>query len=144
MFKPPFLARILLGAIFLTTGLNGFFNFLPMPPMPERAAAFMGALGATGYFFPFLKSLETLCGLFLITGTFVPLALIVLAPIVSNILMFHFFLAPKGLALPLIIGALLFYLSFFSNPYSFVVKKIFKNFMGGMEISKKLPHPQPF
>lgn len=123
--RTPFIARILLGAIFLTTGLNGFFNFLPMQPMPDRAGEFMEALGASGYFFPFLKTLETICGLLLLNGAFVPLALVVLAPIVSNILMFHFFLAPGGLFLPFIIAVLMIYLSFVAKPYSSVIKQLF-------------------
>jgi len=120
------IARVLLGAIFITTGLNGFFHFLPMVPLPSRAGAFMEALGATGYFFPFLKTLETICGVLLLTGTLVPLTLVVLAPIVSNILMFHFFLAPSGLPLPLMIAVLLAYLSFFADPYAPIVKMLFR------------------
>lgn len=126
MNRTPIYARLMLGAIFLTTGLNGFFNFLPMSPMPDRAMDFLSNLGASGYFFPFLKTLETTCGLLLLNGAFVPLALVVLAPIVSNILMFHFFLAPGGLLLPLIIAVLMVYLSFFAKPYSGLIRQLFR------------------
>lgn len=126
MKKLPLVARIILGLIFVIFGLNGFFNFLHMPPMPEKAGAFLGGLFATGYFFPFLKGLEVLCGLALLIGAFVPLALVILAPIVVNILLFHAFLAPSGLPLPLVIAALMVYLSFFASPYSEIVKQIFR------------------
>jgi putative oxidoreductase len=127
MKKFPLIARILLGAMFFVFGLNGFFNFIPTPPnIPEKAAAFAGALMATGYFFPFLKGVEVLCGLLLLTGAFVPLALVVLAPIIINIALFHGFLEPSGLALVLVIGALEIYLAFFAEPYSSVVKQIFR------------------
>lgn len=107
------IARILLGLIFFVFGLNGFLNFMPMPAMPEAAGSFMGALGATGYFFPFLKVVEILCGLLLLIGRFVPLALTALAPIVLNIVFFHVFLAPgMGMVpgvLALILGCYLAY-----------------------------------
>lgn len=90
--------RGLLGLALVVFGLNGFLNFLPAPPMEGAAATFMGGLGATGYFFPMLKSLEILIGLSLLANRFVPLALTVLAPISVNIVAFHLFLAPEGIA----------------------------------------------
>src|SRR5690606_35269049 len=39
-------ARLALGLIFAVFGLNGFLNFLPMPPPEGAAAAFVGALAA--------------------------------------------------------------------------------------------------
>jgi putative oxidoreductase len=95
--------RLVLGLIFTVFGLNGFFHFLSMPPMPEAAGTFLGGLAGAGYFFPFLKVTETICGLLLLSGMYVPLALLVLAPIVINIVLFHAFLAPGGLILPIVI-----------------------------------------
>ncbi len=102
MDKLCLIARILLGLMFLVFGLNGFFNFMPPPDLPEAANSMMGALGATGYFFPFLKIVETVSGLLLLIGFFVPLALLMLAPVVLNIVLFHLFLAPGGILLGLI------------------------------------------
>jgi uncharacterized membrane protein YphA (DoxX/SURF4 family) len=87
-------ARIVLGLIFFVFGLNGFLHFLPQPPPPPAAGAFAGALFATGYFFPLLKSIEVASGALLLAGLFVPLALTLLAPIIVNIVAFHLFLAP--------------------------------------------------
>ena len=126
MKKAPLIARILLGLIFFVFGLNGFLNFIPTPPMPERVAAFMSGLMASGYFFPFLKGTEVVCGLLLLSGAFVPLALVVLAPIIINIFMFHAFLAPSGLPLAIFIGLLESYLAFFAEPYSAIVKQVFR------------------
>lgn len=97
-------ARNLLGGIFLLFGLNGFFHFLPQPPMPERALAFVGGLASAGYFFPLLKGAEVVAGALLLANRFVPLALAVLAPIIVNIAMFHLMLAP-GLGLVAVILA---------------------------------------
>ena len=96
--------RLILGLIYFVFGLNGFFQFLPMPPLPEGAGQFLGALFAAGYFFPVLKATEVIAGLALLSGFFVPLALVVLAPITLQILLFHAFLTPglQNSLLPLV------------------------------------------
>jgi hypothetical protein len=98
-------ARILQGAAFLVFGLNGFFRFLPMPPPPPAAGAFFGALFATGYMLPLIKGTEVVVGALLLSNRFVPLALTLIAPVIVNIVAFHSFLAPAGLALPLVLLA---------------------------------------
>jgi hypothetical protein len=111
-YKAKTAVRLALGAIFTVFGLNGFLHFIPQPPPSGLAAVFVGGLGASGYFFPLLKGTEVLVGLALLSNRFVPLALTVLAPIVVNIVAFHAFLAPTGMALPLAIVALGLYLAY--------------------------------
>jgi hypothetical protein len=60
--------------------------------------AFAGALFATGYYFPLLKTIEVFAGALLLGGTLVPFALTLLAPIIVNIVAFHLFLAPGNYA----------------------------------------------
>jgi len=91
----PTAVRVLLGLTFFVFGLNGFFNFLPQPPMPAAAGAFAGALAGSGYFFPLLKSIEVAVGVLLLANRYVPLALTVIAPVIVNIAAFHIFLAPS-------------------------------------------------
>lgn len=125
--KLPLIARILLGIIFFGAGLTGLLNLVTPPPdLPERLQTFNNGLMASGYFFPLLKATETICGLLLLSGMFVPLALVVLAPISLNIFLVHAFLAPEGLVLAVVIGLLLIYLSFFAQPYSSVIKSLFR------------------
>lgn len=126
MKKVTLVGRLLMGLIFVVFGFNGFFHFIPMPPMPEAAGSFMGALGATGYFFPFLKVCEIVAGLLLLVGAFVPMALMILAPIIIHIFLFHAFLAPDGLPLAILLVIIEIFLSFFSEPYSAIVKQIFR------------------
>ncbi len=104
--KVTLAARIVLGLIFLVFGSNGFFHFLPQPPMSGPPADFFGALLATGYLFPLLKGTEVITGALLLSGRLVPLALTVLAPVVVNIVGFHLFLAPSGLPLALVVVVL--------------------------------------
>ncbi|MDB4933415.1 MAG: uncharacterized protein JWP87_387 [Labilithrix sp.] len=91
----PGTARVVLGLVFFVFGLNGFLQFLPQPPMPAAAGAFLGGLASSGYLFPLLKATEVTAGLLLLTNRFVPLALTLLAPIIVNIVAFHVFLAPS-------------------------------------------------
>ena len=102
----PATARLLLGLVFFVFGLNGFLQFLPTPPAPERAMAFMGALAATGYMFPLIKGVEVVAGALLLSNRFVPLALAIVAPNVVNIVLLHSILAPGGLPVALLVLAL--------------------------------------
>ena len=77
------IARLLLGLEFLIFGLNGFLHFIPMPP-PSGLA-----------------------------GQFVPLALVLLGPILVNVLEFHLLVAPAGL--PLAVFTLVLWLVVFSG-----------------------------
>jgi putative oxidoreductase len=108
----PVAARLFLGLVFTVFGLNFFLHFLPMPPMSPRAGAFAGALLASGYLFPLLKTTEVLAGLALLSGRFVPLALAVLAPIILNILGFHLFVVQAGAGLPIALLLAEVYLAF--------------------------------
>lgn len=103
--------RFALGTIFTVFGLNGFFHFIPQPPMSGPPAAFAQALFETGYMFPLIKGTEVVAGLLLLAGRYVPLALLLLAPVVVNIVAFHLFLAPAGLLIPFVTLALLLYLA---------------------------------
>ncbi|MFN7263023.1 MAG: acyltransferase [Pseudobdellovibrionaceae bacterium] len=96
-------ARILLGLIFVVFGLNGFLQFLPMPPMAEEAGKAIAGLFGVSYMFPVVKGLEIIAGIALLAGLFVPLALIVLAPIVVNIFLFHVVYTPAESAMAIAI-----------------------------------------
>jgi len=105
------ISKILLGLIFFVFGLNGFLHFIPMSSPPGPAADFGGALFKTGYFFPFLKGLEVLAGISLLVNRFVPLSLLVLAPIIVNIFLFHAFLAPDAMGMSVLLVVLLGFLA---------------------------------
>jgi uncharacterized membrane protein YphA (DoxX/SURF4 family) len=67
------------------------------PPMPQAAILFHDALTARGWVFEIVVGMEIAAGMMLLTGRWVPFALVILAPIVVNIFCFHLFPAPGGL-----------------------------------------------
>jgi len=99
--KIVLISRIFMGLVFVVFGFNGFFNFIAMPPLPEAAGSFMGALAATGYFFPVLKITEIVTGAMILFKFQQPLALIIISPVIVQIVLFHGFLAPAGLLIPI-------------------------------------------
>ena len=111
-------ARILLGLIYFVFGLNFFLHFLPTPP-PNGGIAdtFTGGLFQSGYFFPMLKGLEVVLGALLLMGLFVPLSLVVLAPISINILLFHAFLSPENTVMGIVIVVIHAYLTWAYRDY---------------------------
>jgi hypothetical protein len=90
------IARFLLGLVFVVFGLNGFLNFIPMPPPTGIAGQFVGALFLSHYLFV-IMFIQLFAGILLIANRFVPLALTLLGPVIANILFFHVFMDPSGL-----------------------------------------------
>lgn len=104
--------RSLLGLTLVVFGLNKFLGFMPMPEMNEQAGAFMGALVNSGYIFPVVGGVLVVVGLLLLGNFFVPLALLLLAPISVNIVLIHVVLDSSGIvpaALVAILNVLLFF-----------------------------------
>ena len=99
------IARYLVGAIFLVMGLNGFLNFIPLPPPPGVAGQFMGVLYVSHYLWV-IFAFQVIAGVLLVVNRYVPLAVAVLAPVIVNILVFHALMAPSGLPLALFVAAL--------------------------------------
>jgi putative oxidoreductase len=97
------IARYLAGVIFLVFGLNGFLNFIPMPPPGGIAGQFMGALYASHYLWV-IFAFQLAAGILLLVNRYVPLAVAVLAPVIVNILTFHALMAPSGLPLALLVA----------------------------------------
>lgn len=106
------IARVLLGLMFLVFGLNGFLHFISQPPPPAGTASqFLGALGASHYMVP-VFALQLIGGVLLLANRFVPLALVLLGPIIVNILLYHSLMAPAGLppgVVALVLWSVVFY-----------------------------------
>lgn len=90
-------ARLLLGTLLVVFAANGLLGLVTMPPGQGPTLRFLQALQGIGYFFPLLHGVQLVLGGLLLARRLVPLALVALAPIVLNVLLFHLFLAPEGL-----------------------------------------------
>jgi hypothetical protein len=111
-------ARILLGLIFLVFGLNGFLHFIPQPPAAGLAGQYFGVLTASHYMV-LVFLLQVVGGALMLTNRFVPIALVLLGPVLVNILLFHLLMAPAGLP-PGLLALALWLVVFYSRRSAFV------------------------
>lgn len=91
------IVRSLMGLLFLFASVAYFLKLFTPPPTEGAMKVFNDGLEASVYIIPVVKSIELLCGLAFLSGRFVPLATILIAPIIVNIVLVHTFLDPKGL-----------------------------------------------
>ncbi|HWZ43583.1 MAG TPA: hypothetical protein VNW97_08890, partial [Candidatus Saccharimonadales bacterium] len=99
------IARLLLGLIFLVFGLNGFLHFIKAP-MPEGIAGqFAGALFGTKYYVV-IFGVQVISGVLFLVGRFVPLAVVLIGPVIVNILCFHGLLGAPGLPMAIVVALL--------------------------------------
>jgi hypothetical protein len=91
--------------MFLVFGLNGFLHFIPAPMPTGIAGQYVGALFVSHYLSA-VFALELVAGILLLANRFVRAALVILAPILVNIVLFHACMAPEGFALALVAVAL--------------------------------------
>ena len=96
--------RFVLGFVLFASGLAGLLHLIPAQTLEGPAALYM--TGLTGsYLFTLVKVTEVATGALLLSNRFVPLALVVAAPVLINILAFHSLYAPSGLAVPVVLLA---------------------------------------
>lgn len=88
-------ARYFFGGHALVSGANHYLTIVPdvMPREPEIAGRFIGVLLDT-HLYDLVKVIEILVGLALISGLFVPLALMMEMPVTVIILYLSLFIAP--------------------------------------------------
>jgi uncharacterized membrane protein YphA (DoxX/SURF4 family) len=95
---------LLFGLIFINSGLNKFFNYMPMPKdMPENMMKVMGAFMQIGWLFPLIAVAEITGGVLFITNKFRALGAIILFPVLIGILLTHILIAPSGLPLAIVL-----------------------------------------
>src|SRR5215213_10946574 len=97
MKKAVIIVRVLMGLLFLFASIPVLLNLFPPPELTGKTKIFMEGVGASGYLFPLIKITELLCGIAFVSGFFVPLATVVIAPIIVNIFFTHLFIDTAGL-----------------------------------------------
>lgn len=105
------IVRVLLGLLFAFSAVAYFFQLVPQPELTGPLNTFNEGMEASVYLMPVVKTIELVCGLALIVGRFVPLSLVLLAPIVVNIVGVHLYLAPEGLPVAIFVAAATIFLA---------------------------------
>ena len=102
--KILFVVSLLFGLMFINSGLNKFFNYMPMPKeMPDKMMKVMSAFMEIGWLFPLIAVAEITGGVLFITNKFRALGAIILFPVLVGILLTHILLAPSGLPLVIVL-----------------------------------------
>ena len=105
------IVRVLLGLAFLVFGLNGFLNFMPAPKdLPPDMITVITGLMKGGYM-PVVSVTEIIVAVLLLTNCFVPLALVLLAPIIVGIITFHIAVAPATIVPGIVVLMMELYLA---------------------------------
>ncbi|MGZ8898701.1 MAG: hypothetical protein ACXW3Z_01280 [Limisphaerales bacterium] len=135
------IAGVLLGLLFVMSGLVVLLNMAPTPPPPPEgspAAGFFAAFGPTGYL-TFVKVLEVLGGVLVAIPKTRRAGLLVLGPIIINILAFHVFVTRgEGLLNPIIIGIVVLTLFLV-----WVERAAFAAFLGALSVGVLEPAREP-
>ncbi|WP_158752093.1 hypothetical protein [Acidobacterium sp. S8] len=97
------IARIILGLIFVVFGLNGFLHFIPEPLPPGLAGQFLGAMIQSHYVLA-VAAVQVAGGALLLANRYVPLALVLLGPVIVNIDLFHILMMPAGAQLAILVA----------------------------------------
>ena len=104
------LSRVLLGLIFVVFGSNIFLHFIPMPPPPPGLLGDFSKALFLSHYLHVVALFQILGGLLLLIGRFVPLGLVLLAPVIVNIDLVHILMDPSGLPMAAVVSFLLVFL----------------------------------
>jgi putative oxidoreductase len=96
------ISRILLGLVFVVFGLNGFLNFIKGPLPSGVAGQFLGAL-MQSHFVLVVSAVELAGGALLLANRYVPLALVLLGPVIVNIFFYHLLMDRSGLIIAIVV-----------------------------------------
>lgn len=91
------IVRLLLGGLFLFSSVVVLFGLVQEPEITGNLKTFNDGMKASGYLLTLIKGTELVCAIAFLSGRFVPLASVVISPIVVNIFFIHLMIAQDGL-----------------------------------------------
>ncbi len=97
--------RTLMGLLFIFAALAGLLDLVEKPELTGAVKAYNEGMEAAPYFLPLVKITELICGIAFVIGRYVPLATVVIAPVVINIFLFHLFLDRRGMPVAIFLVA---------------------------------------
>jgi len=105
--KILFVVSLLFGLMFINSGLNKFFNYIPVPAdLPEKLVKTMKAFMEIGWLFPLVAVAEILGGILFIFPKFRALGAVIIFPIMTGILLTHIITDRSGLPVALVLFAI--------------------------------------
>ncbi len=95
---------LLFGLMFINSGFNKFFNYMPLPDdLPESMLKIMEAFMTIAWLMPLIGAVEIIAGIFFIFPKTRALGALIIFPIMIGILLTHIFNAPTGLPIAIIL-----------------------------------------
>lgn len=97
---------ILFGLMFINSGLNKLFNYLPMPEMTSSQLELFAAFGKISWLMPLVAVVEIIGGIFSIIPRFRALGAIIILPVMVGIVIHHFVFEPSTIIIALVLFAI--------------------------------------
>ncbi len=97
---------ILFGLMMVNSGLNKFFNYMPMPELSEEMMLVMGAFMTIKWIFPLVAFVEIVGGVLIAIPKTRALGAIVIFPVMVGIFMQHLVHDPATIAIVLVLFAI--------------------------------------
>ncbi|MGV3612167.1 MAG: DoxX family protein [Fluviicola sp.] len=109
--KILFVVSLLFGLMFINSGLNKFFQYMPMPKeMPAELLKVMEAFTTIVWLMPLIAVIEIIAGVLVIIPKYRALGALMMLPIMVGILLQHIVYAPSTLAIPLVLFVILIWM----------------------------------
>lgn len=105
--KILFVVSLLFGLMFINSGLNKFFNYMPMPEnLPDDVLQTMTAMMQIKWLMPLVAVVEIIGGTLFITNKYRALGAIIILPVMVGVLLHHITVMPSGLPIALVLMAI--------------------------------------
>ncbi len=104
--KILFIVSLLFGLMFINSGLNKFFNYMPIPKdMPPSLLKLMGAFMTIEWLMPLIAVAEIIGGILFITNKYRALGAIIIFPVMIGIILTNVISYPSGIPIALVLFA---------------------------------------
>lgn len=102
--KILFVVYLLFALMFINSGLNKIFNYMPMPAdLPPGLIKIMTAMNEIGWLMPLIAVAEIVGGVLFIIPKLRALGAIIIFPVMVGILLTHIFNAPQSLPVAIVL-----------------------------------------
>jgi putative oxidoreductase len=115
--------RYIFGVAMTFFGISNLFQLLPPHQYPGEAGRLMLAFTDSGYILQAVGLTQLFLGIALLLNRFIPLALLLFAPVVVNVLLFHLFLDVESMLMAMpVIGITTFLFIYHKSQFSSLLK----------------------